>query len=110
MITLELMIWHHSSTGNLPTSSTGLFGEIESTLLFLIEQGDIHGFDMIRILNWRNKSGATLFSRTSVYSKKITLTLLERGIIVNTVNSDFNGPCPMVRVNFQLDNNNCNLV
>ena len=92
MITLELMLWHHKSMRKFPTSSTGLFEEIESTLLFLIEQGDIHGLDMIKILNWRNKSGNTLFSRAVVYSEKISSALLERDVFVNTVDCQFSGP------------------
>ena len=70
----------------------GLFEEIESTLLFLIEQGDIHGLDMVKILNWRNKSGNTLFSRAAAYSEKISLALLERDVFVNTVDCQFSGP------------------
>ena len=81
-----------------PTSSTGMFSEIEKTLLFLIEEGEKRGVEMNTILNTRNKTGRTLFHWATQYSEKIALVLLERNVIVNTIKSNFDTPWFKVRL------------
>ena len=88
----QLMGQYKLKTGRNPTNSTGMFCEIEETLLFLTEESERHGVDMSTILNTRNNEGATLFNWATHYSEKIALALLERNVTVNTVTSDFGTP------------------
>ena len=74
------------------TSLTGMFTEIETSVLFLVEEGEKHGVEMSTILNTRNKEGTTLFNWATIYSEKIALALLERNVIVNTIDSNFVTP------------------
>ena len=92
MVSFQQMCRYINKTGQYPTSSTGMFTEIETTILFLIEQGEKHGVDMSTILNTRNKGGETLFYWATMYSEKIALTLLESNVIVTTITSNFNTP------------------
>ena len=92
MATLELMVWHQIATRSYPTSSTGLFKEIETTLLFLIEQGDKHDVDMKKVLNWKNKTGETLLSKAVKYSEKISFALFDREVVINVINCRFKTP------------------
>ena len=92
MTSFQRMQWYLKKTQNYPSSSTGMFSEIETTLLFLIEEGERHGVEMSTILNTRAKNGDTLFQWATLYSEKIALALLERNVIVNTISSDFQTP------------------
>ena len=92
LISFVSMDWYQSKTGQFPTKSTGMFSEIETTILFLIEQGEKHVFEMGTILNARSKQGVTLFQWATRYSEKIALALLEHKVIVNTITSDFCTP------------------
>ena len=92
MTSFQSMYRYWYGTGEYPTCSTGMFSEIENTLLFLIEEGERHGVEMSTILNTRNKQGSTLFSWATQFSEKIALALLERNVIVNTITSNFDTP------------------
>ena len=92
MILFQPMERYWNKIRKHPSSSTGMFSEIETTLLFLIEEAEGCGVEMSTILNTRNKNGTTLFQWASQYSEKIALALLERNVIVNTVESDFDTP------------------
>ena len=92
MISFQPIINYYDETDENPTSSTGMFSEIETTVRYLIEEGDKHGVDMSTILNARNKNGETLFVWATEYSEKIALALLERNVIVNTIDSTFQTP------------------
>ena len=92
MISFQSMWRYKNRTKNYPSSSTRIFSEIETTIMFLIEEGDKCGVEMDKILNTKDKSGKTLFSWAARYSEKIALALLERNVIVNTIESDFETP------------------
>ena len=92
MISFQPMSNYKIKTDEYPSSSTGMFSEIETTLLFLIEEGEKHGVEMSTILNTRDKNGVTLFHWATIYSEKISLALLERNVLVNTIKSDFLTP------------------
>ena len=92
MATFQSIITYNGKTGDYPSSSTGMFSEIESTLLFLIEEGEKCGVEMSTILNTRDKDGQTLFLWATRYSEKIALALLERNVIVTTIKSNFDTP------------------
>ena len=86
-------MWRYTKeTGELPLNSPGMVSEIEETLLFLIEEGKTHGVEMSTILNMRQKNGSTLFGWATQFSEKISLALLERNVVVNTISSDFTTP------------------
>ena len=76
MASLNPMFNNKISTGKNPTASTGMFSEIESTILYLIEEGEKHGVEMKSILDNRSKDGGTLFRYATVVSEKTALKLL----------------------------------
>ena len=92
IISFQSMWRCKKKTKKYPTSSTGMFSDIERTIIFLIEEGEKHGLDMNTILNTSDKHGGTLFHKATIYSEKIALALLERNVIVNTITSDFMTP------------------
>ena len=92
MISFQRMWEYKNETGNYPTRSTGMFSEIETTIFFLIEEGERCGVEMSTILNTRSNDGTTLFDWATQFSEKIALALLERNIIVNTIRGDFDTP------------------
>ena len=92
IISFQPMEWYRIETKKYPTTLTGMFTEIEDTIMYLIEEGEEHGVDMQTILDTRNKAGQTLFHWATQYSEKIALALLERDVIVNTIRYDFVTP------------------
>ena len=86
-------IWRYwNETKTYPTSSTGMFSDIEATVLLLIREGEKQGVEMSTILNTRNQEGETLFDWATQYSEKIALALLQRSVTVNTIRGDFATP------------------
>ena len=92
MVSFQPINRYWNVTKEYANSSTGMFSEIETTIMFLIKEGEKHGVDMSKVLNTRDKEGKTLFHMATEYSEKIALALLERNVIVNTISSDFNTP------------------
>ena len=90
MVSFQPMWQYNDRTDEDPTTSTGMFTEIEETILYLIKEGEKYGVDMKTILDTRNKSGSTIFSLATKYSENIALALLERDVTVNTIISKFN--------------------
>ena len=92
MMSFVPMWWYWKKTKEYPTSSTGMFSEIETTPLFFIGESERRGIEISTILNARCKNGQTFFKLSTEYSEKIALALLERNVIVNTIRSDFDTP------------------
>ena len=92
MISFQPMSKYKNKTKKWPTTSTGMFTEIEEAIMFLIDEGEKHGVDTKTVIDTRNKNGNTLFYGAAQYSEKIALALLERDVIVNTITSDFGTP------------------
>ena len=64
MISFHPMQNYKDETKKNPTSSTGMFTEIETTILYLIVEGEKHGVEISTILNTSSKSGGTRSART----------------------------------------------
>ena len=62
------------------------------SVIYLIELGDQHGVDMVKLLNKTLNNGSTLFFLATGHSEQLALYLLKRGVKVNTLNSNFETP------------------
>ena len=62
------------------------------SVIYLIELGDQHGVDMVKLLNKTLNNGSTLFFLATGHSEQLALYLLKRGVKVDTLNSNFETP------------------
>ena len=88
----DLAAGYSNETGDDPESATGMMGEIEECVQYLIELGELNNVDMKSVLNHTAKTGRTLFNQASRYSEKVASQLLDRRVDVNIVDNLFMTP------------------
>ena len=70
-----------------------LVRSVEKSVEFILQLGDdLKGFDMKSFLQATNKQGETLFHSTTLFSERLSAVLLQREILVNSVDSHFQTP------------------
>ena len=76
IVSFDLMShYNYRNNGNYPSTSTGLFCEIEATVEYLIQLADQYNLKTIEILNHKEKAGRTLFAAAAYFSEKVAKLL-----------------------------------
>ena len=88
----DLMRYYFFETKVFPDSSIGLYDEIESLIIYLLELAEENDIDLSQAMSQTNKAGSSFFQVASFYSEKITLELIKRNVKVNRIDNQFSTP------------------
>ena len=92
MILFDMMKRYAIKTSEYPDSNLALFGEIESTALYLIKVAEDNKLNMNDTLNSTTNLGQTLFHNAALYSELLASYLLKRNVVITTVDQLFQIP------------------
>ena len=86
----EMMLAYWRTTTQLPDSSTGMFNEIESLFMYILQLVEQNNIGMDRVINSTNEAGNSLFHLATLFSEQISLELLKRNVKVDKIDNQFN--------------------